>query len=70
MNKPLRFKCPCCQKTLEWDSSNPYRPFCSAVCKNKDFVAWANEDNIIAGNAQYDDLLSDDVLADQLADRE
>jgi endogenous inhibitor of DNA gyrase (YacG/DUF329 family) len=37
-------KCPNCAGDSVYASSNPYRPFCSAYCKNSDFVAWANED--------------------------
>lgn len=37
-------KCPNCAGDSVYAASNPYRPFCSAYCKNSDFVAWANED--------------------------
>lgn len=61
MNKPLEVNCPSCKKKLLWDSENPHRPFCSSVCKDQDFVGWANEEKVIAGNSLYDDLLSDDL---------
>lgn len=44
-NLPVKLvKCPNCAGESVYASSNPYRPFCSAYCKNSDFVAWANED--------------------------
>lgn len=61
MSKTLEINCPACQKKLIWDSENPNRPFCSSVCKDKDFVGWANEEKVIAGNSLYDDILSDDL---------
>jgi uncharacterized protein len=61
MTKVTQLECPCCKKTIQWDTNNPNRPFCSQTCKDKDFVAWANEDNIIGGNSLYDDLLSGDL---------
>jgi len=35
--------CPQCGKTAAWDTSNPYRPFCSERCKMIDLGAWASE---------------------------
>ena len=61
MTQQPEIECPSCKRKQRWDSSNPNRPFCSESCKNKDFVAWANEENVIGGNAVYDDLLSGDL---------
>ncbi|MCR8923677.1 DNA gyrase inhibitor YacG [Dasania sp. GY-MA-18] len=61
MTDTLVIECPSCKRKLQWDSNNPYRPFCSQSCKDKDFVAWANEENVIGGNSVYDDLLSGDL---------
>lgn len=58
----VRVNCPTCQAPVVWSTDNPHRPFCSERCRNKDFVAWANEDNTIAGNSTYDDYLSEDLL--------
>ena len=35
--------CPSCKGSSIYARSNPYRPFCSARCKNMDFGAWADE---------------------------
>jgi endogenous inhibitor of DNA gyrase (YacG/DUF329 family) len=44
-----------------WSSDNPNRPFCSESCRNKDFIAWSEEENRLAGSSTYDDLLSGDL---------
>ncbi|MGH8220684.1 MAG: DNA gyrase inhibitor YacG [Steroidobacteraceae bacterium] len=38
-----RVKCPTCDRTIEWSSDNPYRPFCSERCKLIDLGAWLSE---------------------------
>lgn len=35
--------CPSCKGDSVYAAGNPYRPFCSARCKNLDFGAWASE---------------------------
>lgn len=61
IKKPLTVKCPGCGVEVEWSEVSPYRPFCSARCKSKDFIGWANEQQRISGDTNYDDLLSDDL---------
>ncbi|MCL2590795.1 MAG: DNA gyrase inhibitor YacG [Betaproteobacteria bacterium] len=34
--------CPQCGREAEWGEANPYRPFCSARCKQIDLGAWAS----------------------------
>ncbi len=36
-------RCPGCGGDSVYVTSNLYRPFCSARCKNSDFGAWASE---------------------------
>ncbi|MDX1756698.1 MAG: DNA gyrase inhibitor YacG [Marinobacter sp.] len=49
--------CPTCKKAVEWDTANPYRPFCSERCKLIDLGAWANEEyRVPAENVNPDDL--------------
>ena len=55
-------QCPACKAELEWTQENPNRPFCSERCRNLDFVAWANEENIVPGNPVYDDVLSEELM--------
>lgn len=59
--KPLIVKCPTCHAEMIWSEENPHRPFCSERCRNKDFIGWANEEQRIGGDNDYDDLLSDDL---------
>ncbi|MDR2259390.1 MAG: DNA gyrase inhibitor YacG [Azoarcus sp.] len=35
-------RCPQCGKESTWSAANPYRPFCSARCKQIDLGAWAS----------------------------
>ncbi len=37
-------RCPTCAKDALYHPSNPHRPFCSAVCRQIDFGAWASEE--------------------------
>jgi endogenous inhibitor of DNA gyrase (YacG/DUF329 family) len=37
-------RCPRCGNDAEWSEANPYRPFCSARCKQIDLGAWASEE--------------------------
>lgn len=57
----MQYNCPNCQTALEWNNKNPHRPFCSEQCRNRDLIAWANEENRLPGNTLYDDVLSDDL---------
>jgi endogenous inhibitor of DNA gyrase (YacG/DUF329 family) len=36
-------RCPSCGQPSVFGPSNPYRPFCTEVCKNIDLGAWASE---------------------------
>lgn len=55
------YACPGCKTSIVWDSNNPCRPFCSEKCKNRDFIAWANEDHAIAGDPLLDDVFSGEL---------
>ena len=49
-------RCPACGKDSAYAPSNPYRPFCSARCRNVDFGAWASESFRLAVKPSGDDL--------------
>jgi endogenous inhibitor of DNA gyrase (YacG/DUF329 family) len=40
---PRVVRCPGCGAECVYAAENPFRPFCSARCKNNDFGAWASE---------------------------
>ena len=40
-------KCPICKKTVEWEA-NPYRPFCSERCRERDLGNWAAEKYVVS----------------------
>ena len=43
-------RCPSCGGPSIYAVDNPYRPFCSARCKNNDFGAWASEGYAVPEN--------------------
>jgi uncharacterized protein len=60
-------RCPACSGPSVYAPENPYRPFCSARCKNHDFGAWASEGYRVAAKADPDpgDAADDDTPARQ-----
>lgn len=57
---PLTVTCPTCGQAHPWSTDNPYRPFCSARCKQVDLGAWASDSYRIAGETGED--MTDDRL--------
>lgn len=55
--------CPTCQKLTQYHTSNPNRPFCSERCRLIDLGEWASEGHRIAGKPAAEELLSDDLPA-------
>jgi endogenous inhibitor of DNA gyrase (YacG/DUF329 family) len=52
---PLIVTCPHCGKEHQWDTNNPFRPFCSERCKMIDLGRWANEEYRVAQPATEDE---------------
>lgn len=46
----MRAKCPTCERLVEWDPANPFRPFCSERCKLIDLGAWLAEEHRVPGD--------------------
>ncbi len=46
---PRLVRCPRCRKSTRYDPENAFRPFCSAVCKDLDIIAWAEQGYRIPG---------------------
>ncbi|HMJ49040.1 MAG TPA: DNA gyrase inhibitor YacG [Burkholderiales bacterium] len=42
-SQAAKVQCPQCGKSVPWDESNRYRPFCSKRCKLIDLGEWAAE---------------------------
>jgi endogenous inhibitor of DNA gyrase (YacG/DUF329 family) len=40
---PRRVRCPTCGALAVYDTTNPWRPFCSERCRQIDLGAWASE---------------------------
>ncbi|MEI6600094.1 MAG: DNA gyrase inhibitor YacG [Comamonadaceae bacterium] len=52
---PKTVSCPSCGGDSVYATSNPFRPFCSARCKNVDLGAWASESFRLAVNSNAED---------------
>jgi len=53
--KPIIVPCPTCKKTIPWDDTQKWKPFCSERCKLIDLGEWANESHRIPGEDFYPD---------------
>lgn len=52
---PVRvIRCPGCGGDSVYAESNPFRPFCSARCRNNDLGAWASEGYTVPVDPQPD----------------
>ncbi|WP_293998126.1 DNA gyrase inhibitor YacG [Sphaerotilus sp.] len=47
--------CPSCREMTLFAPSNPWRPFCSERCRQRDFGAWASESFRVAAVEPPDD---------------
>lgn len=54
--------CPACAGPSVYAPSNPWRPFCSARCKNIDLGAWASEEFRLPAKMSPDDEFGDPKL--------
>jgi len=43
--------CPICNKEVDFNTSNKYRPFCSKRCRLIDLGQWINESYTISENS-------------------
>lgn len=57
--KPRHVRCPACGGDSLYAPENPFRPFCSARCKNLDFGAWASEAYRVETRPSPEDLPED-----------
>ena len=58
---PRIVACPTCGKVVKWTQQNPFRPFCGERCKLIDLGEWAAERHHIPGDAEHQDVNSDDL---------
>ncbi len=47
----ISLQCPTCKKTVLWNDTFPFRPFCSDRCRLIDLGEWASENHRIAGDS-------------------
>jgi endogenous inhibitor of DNA gyrase (YacG/DUF329 family) len=48
-------RCPSCGGEALYAPENPFRPFCTPVCKNIDFGAWASEEFTVEAKPSSED---------------
>lgn len=58
---PKTVTCPSCGMDALYTPSNPFRPFCSARCKNTDLGAWASESFRMPVNPLPEDQTGDEA---------
>lgn len=58
----LIVNCPTCDKKVQWQSENQYRPFCSERCKLIDLGDWADESHKISQPLATETELSEEML--------
>jgi len=58
----LKVPCPQCKKSVVWQASSEFRPFCSKRCQLIDLGEWAEENHKISQNIQADTVLSEEML--------
>ena len=44
----MKVQCPTCQKSIDWQPSAEFRPFCSKKCQLIDLGDWATESHVIS----------------------
>lgn len=54
--------CPHCGTLTVYNTSNPWRPFCSERCKSIDFGAWASESYRVEARPEPTDFDDIDAL--------
>lgn len=59
-------RCPTCGADSLYAVTNPFRPFCSARCKNNDFGAWASEAFRVEQKPDADRFAADDADEDRV----
>jgi uncharacterized protein len=48
---PPEARCPMCRKP----ALAPHAPFCSAVCRDRDLIAWLDERYVVPGRPDTDE---------------
>jgi endogenous inhibitor of DNA gyrase (YacG/DUF329 family) len=63
MSEIMYVNCPNCGKSVAWNETSPFRPFCSKRCQLIDLGEWAAEEKRIPSSGNLTD--SDDWSEDQ-----
>lgn len=55
MTDATKVNCPSCRKSVIWNESSPFRPFCSKRCQLIDLGEWAAEEKRIPSQSDLND---------------
>ncbi|NMP32056.1 DNA gyrase inhibitor YacG [Thalassotalea sp. M1531] len=58
----LIVKCPTCEKDVQWQAENTFRPFCSERCKLIDLGDWAEENHKISQKLPSNEPISEEMI--------
>lgn len=58
----LKVSCPNCAKSVVWQASSEFRPFCSKRCQLIDLGEWADESHKISQPLQGATPLTEEML--------
>ena len=60
--------CPACRKSMKYNETNPFRPFCSERCQIQDAAAWADDKYAIAGKPVSDEEIAENNTHEDLSE--
>lgn len=55
MSEIIHVNCPNCGKSVVWNETSPFRPFCSKRCQLIDLGEWAAEEKRIPSSGDLTD---------------
>ncbi|WP_313083085.1 DNA gyrase inhibitor YacG [Atlantibacter sp.] len=55
MTETTTVNCPTCGKSVIWNETSPFRPFCSKRCQLIDLGEWAAEEKRIPSQSDLND---------------
>ena len=58
----LNVPCPTCKKSVLWNESSEFRPFCSKRCQLIDLGEWADEGHKISQPMQSHEPLTEEMI--------
>ena len=57
---PKTLDCPQCGEAAAMSAQNPWRPFCSKRCRDRDLLKWLDDGYALPGPPSFDDNPQED----------